>query len=281
MLEFITEVLNLPVVLAILAGMLVLRWRRVGTLTWTIAWWAAMYAGFKFAFVVPIPASVVTLYMAIVTGSLFAYVSSSRERREAFMAPIVSLCVDPGRKVALVAVVLLIPALVALSAYVKATVPLEAPGFGRTVHPAPPTSITVHEQEIDLVTGSNPYRHLEQDDPEAFRQHVENGRRVYFENCFYCHGDAAGGDGMFAHALNPIPTNFLDQGNLPILQESFVLWRIAKGGPGLPEEGGPWESAMPAWENFLTEKEMWDAVLFLYDYTNWEPRALADHGSEH
>ena len=100
--------------------------------------------------------------------------------------------------------------------------------------------------------------------PAAFRQRVANGRRVYYENCFFCHGDLMQGEGMFAHALNPIPTNFQDTGTIPQLQESFLFWRIAKGGPGMPEEGGPWLSAMPAWEQFLTEEEIWDVILFLY-----------------
>ncbi|MCB1036911.1 MAG: cytochrome c, partial [Acidobacteria bacterium] len=99
------------------------------------------------------------------------------------------------------------------------------------------------------------------------------GRKVYYKNCFWCHGDLMAGDGMFIHGLNPIPTNFQDQGTLPILQESFVFWRIAKGAPGLPEEGGPWASAMPAWEKFLTEDEMWNVVLFIYDFTGARPRA--------
>ena len=86
-----------------------------------------------------------------------------------------------------------------------------------------------------------------------------------------------GGDGMFGHALNPIPTNFTDQGVLPMLQESFLFWRISKGAPGLPEEAGPWDSAMPAWENFLTEEEMWDVVLFLYDFNDYRPRARVEH----
>ena len=30
---------------------------------------------------------------------------------------------------------------------------------------------------------------------------------------------------------------------------------------------------MPAWEKFLTEEEIWDVVLFLYDYTGQRPRA--------
>ena len=264
--------IKLHILVPIVLGMLLLLWRKAGMLTWALAWWAAMYVGFKFAFVTPLPGSVVMLYMSIVVGSLFAYVSSSKERRESFSAPIIRLCVDPQRRLALVGVVLLLPALFALNAYVKATVPLEAPSFGRSVHPAPFDAITVHEQEINLVTADNPYRHLEQDDPDQFGQHLENGRRVYFENCFYCHGDAAGGDGMFAHALNPIPTNFLDQGNLPILQESFVFWRIAKGGPGLPNEGTPWNSSMPAWEDFLTADEIWAVSIFMYEQADRTPR---------
>ena len=52
-----------------------------------------------------------------------------------------------------------------------------------------------------------------------------------------------------------------------MLRETFLFWRISKGGPGLPEEGGPWDTAMPAWEKFLKEEEIWDAILFLYDFT--------------
>jgi hypothetical protein len=30
---------------------------------------------------------------------------------------------------------------------------------------------------------------------------------------------------------------------------------------------------MPAWEQFLSEEEMWDVVLFLYEFTDRRPRA--------
>ena len=51
-----------------------------------------------------------------------------------------------------------------------------------------------------------------------------------------------------------------------------MFWRIAKGGPGLPREGAPWNSAMPVWEDFLSEREIWSVILFLYDQTGWKPR---------
>jgi hypothetical protein len=30
---------------------------------------------------------------------------------------------------------------------------------------------------------------------------------------------------------------------------------------------------MPAWDQFLSEEEMWDVILFLYDFTGRHPRA--------
>lgn len=269
--------MNWFVLAGVVAALVLCRVFRIGMLGWALAWAVACWVVVSHGFVVPVPASVVTLYMAVVLLALFAFVSSSKERWEEFSGPVVRLVVDPRRRLLLVGVLLLVPMLAAFNVYMKMNVPLEAPSFGRTVHPAPPDTITVHENEIDLSSAGNPYRELETSDPEAFAAHLENGRRVYFQNCFYCHGDSMGGDGMFAHALNPIPTNFNDQGVLPMLQESFLFWRISKGGPGMPEEGGPWDSAMPAWENFLTEEEMWDVILFLYDFNGYRPRARAEH----
>ena len=269
--------MKLPILLAIVVVLVVLRLRGAGMLTWSLTWWVGIFVGLKYGFVTPIPASVITLYMAIVTGAIIAYVSSSKDRWEGFTRPVLRLILEPRYKLALVLIVFAVPALAALNVYSKMNVPLQAPGFGRTIHPAPPDEITVHDRAISLITADNPYRELEASDPAAFGEHLENGRRVYFENCFYCHGDAMAGDGMFAHGLNPIPTNFTDAGVLPQFQESFLFWRVSKGAPGMPEEGGPWDSAMPAWEKFLTEEEMWDVVSYLFEYTGYRPRAQEVH----
>jgi mono/diheme cytochrome c family protein len=261
------------VVLALGAVQVLLWKRKAGTFLWTLATVASIWAFLRFGFKVPVPQSVVSLYMGIVVLSTVAYVTSERQRAAAFVAPLERLCLDPKLKLLLLAVMVGLPALVAFGVWRDKNVQLEAPAFGRTIHPAPPDAMTVHDQPFDLRTLDNPYRALETSDPAAFASHLKNGRRVYFENCFYCHGDAMRGDGMYAHGLNPIPTNFADAGAIALLQESFLFWRIAKGGPGLPEEGGPWDTAMPAWEKFLTEEEMWDVVLFLYDFSNQKPRA--------
>ena len=270
--------MNWIVILVILAALIALRRIKLGMLTWLGVSWLASLAFVRWGFEVPVPMSVVKLYMWIVTGALVAYVFSDRDRLTQVREPLVAFMTERRYAALLGAVVLAVPSAVAANIYLEMTAPVKPPVFGRTVHPAPPTEINVLDKEFDLITLDNPYRHLEDEQPEEFERRVADGRRVYYENCFYCHGDLMAGDGMFIHGLNPIPTNFQDQGTLPILQESFVFWRIAKGAPGLPEEGGPWESAMPAWEKFLTEEEMWNVILFIYDFTGARPRALHEVG---
>ena len=202
-----------------------------------------------------------------------AYVSSSPERREEISGPLVRFMTEKRFTPLLGATVIAIPALAAANVYVQMNVPLQPPFYPRTIHPASPTEVTVHGKTILLDAGDNPFRALERSNPDEFRKHVENGRQIYYRNCVFCHGDDMGGNGMFVHGLDPIPTNFADGDTIANLRETFLFWRIAKGGPGLPEEGGPWDSAMPAWEKHLKEEEMWEVILFLYDFTGERPRA--------
>jgi mono/diheme cytochrome c family protein len=111
-------------------------------------------------------------------------------------------------------------------------------------------------------------------------EHIKVGKAVYYQNCMPCHGDFLDGQGHYAHGFNPLPLNFQDVGTIAQLTESFVFWRVAKGGPGLPREATPWNSAMPAWEDFLTENEIWAVVLFLYEQTGHHPRTWEEGGEE-
>jgi hypothetical protein len=264
--------MKLPIVLAVVAAFGVLRYLRVNLLVWAGAWWAGIYVLLRFGFIAPIPSSVITIYMGIVSLAIIAYVSSSDERRDEISQPLIRFITDKRYTVFLAAAVIAIPALAAANVYVRMNVPIEPPLFSRTVHPASPFEITVAGKKINLDSGENPFRYLETSNPTEFRAHVENGRRVYYQNCVFCHGDNLAGNGMFVHGLDPLPTNFSDKGTIPMLRETFLFWRVSKGGPGLPDEGGPWATAMPSWEKFLKEEEMWDAILFLYDFTGSRPR---------
>ena len=259
------------VVLAVVTVLALLRFRRANLLTWAGAWWVGIYVLVRFGFTAPIPSSVISIYMGIISVALLAYVSSSQQRRDDVSRPLVRLMTEKRYTPLLAATVVAIPALAAANVYVQMSAPLQPPLFSRTIHPASPTDITVHDKKIDLDKGENPFWALEKSNPEEFRKHVEDGRQVYYRNCVFCHGDNLAGTGMFIHGLDPVPTNLPE--TIPLLRDTFLFWRISKGGPGLPEEGGPWDTAMPQWEKFLTEDQIWDAILFLYDHTGTRPRA--------
>jgi len=265
--------MNIIVFLPVLVVLALLRFRGAPLLVWAATWWVGIYLILRFGFTAPIPESVVSIYMGIVTLAILAYMSSSDQRREEIARPLVRFMTEKRYTAMLAAAVIAIPALAAANVYVKMNVPLQPPLFSRTVHPASPSEITVHDKKIDLDAGENPYRALETSNPAEFRKHVEHGREVFYKNCVFCHGDNLSGNGMFVHGLDPIPTNFADKGTIAMLRDTFLFWRISKGGPGLPEEGGPWDTAMPAWEKFLKEDDIWDVILFLYDFTDQKPRA--------
>ena len=265
--------MKILVVVAVLAVFAILRFLKVRLLMWALAWWVGIYILLRFGFTAPIPASVVSLYMGIVTIAILAYLSSSQERREEVSGPLVRLMTEKRYAPLLALTVVALPALAAANVYVQMNVPVQPPLFSRTVHPASPSEITVHEKQIHLDERENPFLPLQTSNPTEFRKHVENGRRVYYKNCVFCHGDNLTGNGMFVHGLDPIPTNFADPATIAMLRDTFLFWRISKGGPGLPDEGGPWDTAMPAWEKFLKEDEMWEVILYLYDFTGQKPRA--------
>ena len=268
--------MKLAIVLPIVALMVVLRLLRVRVLVWVTVWAIGMWVALRYGFTTPIPDSAVHIYVAITGLALFAYATSSRQRADETFGPIVEFAANQRYTLPLALVAALVPGLVAWGVYEGFNQPIQPPFFGRTVHPSPPAEITVHGQKIDLIHGENPSRALERSDAKAFVEHVENGRHVYYSNCFYCHGDSLGGDGMFAHAFNPVPANFQDSGVLPNFQETFFFWRIAKGGPGMPDEGAPGDSVMPEWERFLSNDQIWDVILFLYSDTGYRPRTFEE-----
>ena len=127
--------MNILVLLAVVAVFGFLRFTRANLLLWALAWWVGIYVLLRFGFTVPIPASVVSLYMGIVTLAIVVYVSSSEERRDEISRPLVRFMTEKRYTALLAATVVAIPALAAANVYVKMNVPLEPPLFSRTIHP--------------------------------------------------------------------------------------------------------------------------------------------------
>ncbi len=220
-----------------------------------------------------IPASLLTMYMFFIVAGVFMVFTFTEESARELVAPIVALVEDPSRKLVRNLVFALVPLAGGAFAYGQMLPSIEAPVELRSIHPAPPSTAKIYGKRYDLLALENPFRKLETEDAEAFGELVAEGADIYVANCQYCHGDKLDGKGPYAAGLNPVPLNFQDIGTIAQLQESFLFWRIATGGPGLPKEGAPWISSMPVWQNFLKEDEVWKVILFLYDYTGHRPRA--------
>jgi Cytochrome C oxidase, cbb3-type, subunit III len=215
----------------------------------------------------PVPRTVLVQYMLTALVSILIYVSSDEERWRQFKQPIHAMLIDDDKRWLRTALLVLAPLIVGFATYEQTRPRVDAPIQLRSIHPAPPGQITFRGKTIQLTGLENPLRSR-----GSLKEHYNVGKRVYYQNCVACHGDRLDGQGHFAHGFSPTPLSFADPGTLAQLTESFVFWRIAKGGPGLPREGTPWNSAMPVWENYLTEDEIWAVIIFLYEQSGWQPR---------
>ncbi|MFQ5617538.1 MAG: c-type cytochrome [Rhodospirillales bacterium] len=103
------------------------------------------------------------------------------------------------------------------------------------------------------------------------------GRALYAMNCRPCHGDSVSGDGPMADGFKLRPINFTDNGTIETIVEGYTFWRVTNGGPGLPTEATPWDSAMPEWKLNLSEEERWKIILAEYDLAQKTPRIPESH----
>src|SRR5688572_4152618 len=268
-----------------------------------IGFWAFILLYLKYRIYPPIPFSVRAMYGTVSLIAVFMWVSSNEEDWRKFKQPIMNVLdgITPFHKFLRVAYLVVLPIIFWGFSYSSFLPNLDEPIELRTVHPAPPASTKVHGRTFVLQTSQNPYRvnpegkydqeytnaHIVEQgmgrlmkpdanpwDPKAegYLKYVREGGEIFFQNCHFCHGDNLNGRGLHAFAFNPIPANFTDPGTIAQLQETFIFWRVSKGGIGLPREGFPWASVMPPWEQHLTTDEIWKVILFEYWHTGYYPR---------
>ena len=223
----------------------------------------------------PVPGSVVLMYMGFALIGVLIYVSDEENTWTRFKEPMHRTLVDDDRKWLRRGLFVALPLLVGFVTYDQTRPRVEAPIELRSIHPAPPSQITFRGASMQLTGLENPLRSR-----GTMAEHYATGQRVYYQNCLACHGDLLDGAGHFGHGFSPTPLPF-DAGTIAQLTESYVFWRIAKGGPGLPREGTPWNSAMPVWEDHLTADEIWAVIIFLYQQSGRTPRTWEAEGAAH
>jgi len=210
----------------------------------------------------PVPAFALGIYMLCATFGALVYVSSDEDRWHAFLAPLVRLFVlepGPGRRFRL-AVLGLLPVAVGWIAWQQVSPAADVPTAIRLQHPTQPA---------DFADLENPHA-VDTDEGERA------GMVLYQKNCRPCHGAAAGGDGPLARGLRLRPVNFTDAGTIGSVIESYPFWRVREGNAGLPDIATPWNSAMPAWGDELSDDEIWRIVATEYRLSGTEPRRPED-----
>jgi mono/diheme cytochrome c family protein len=126
--------------------------------------------------------------------------------------------------------------------------------------------------EIDVKGKTYDLKNLQPPFPlrgKAGEQAFQKGSKVYFKRCFLCHGDLLNGKGLFGDSFSPAPANFIGKDTILKKSPAYVFWRIMKGGLGLPKKFEPWNSAMPAWENSLSEEEVWHVIAYIYQRSHY------------
>jgi DMSO reductase family type II enzyme heme b subunit len=110
---------------------------------------------------------------------------------------------------------------------------------------------------------------------------ADKGEAVYHKRCLQCHGEEGDGLGPAAERLNPPPRDFT-LGLYKIKSSAFDadlpndedLFRMVRDGmPG---------TAMPGWEDMLSEQDMWDVIAYIKAFAELEgaPEKQIEHGDQ-
>lgn len=206
----------------------------------------------------PLPSSLILMYMLLVAIGILLHATLSDDRMHQFVAPLAALFEEqaaaPRTLLLRVLVLGTLPLLAGLYIY-DALAPSADP-------PADPPGIhfDLPEKYLGL---ENPLRWTE--------ENIHQGGVLFVRNCAPCHGDALDGNGPQARAFLPRPANFRDQGTIAQLDENYLFWRIKEGYRGLPAGSIRYRSAMPPWEEVLSDTEIWQIIMFEYSSAGKKP----------
>ena len=116
----------------------------------------------------------------------------------------------------------------------------------------------------EYMWGDIPDQYADLSNPLPVSQaNISDGEKIYQMQCLTCHGKAGDGDGPTGKQLLPSPANLAFTRRLPIATDSFFFWTISEGGK-------PFDSAMPAFGERLSDKEIWQITHYINAGFNFE-----------
>lgn len=99
---------------------------------------------------------------------------------------------------------------------------------------------------------------------QTLTQSIENGSEIYQNYCIGCHGPNQDGNGVNAASLNPKPRNLRDAPFMQAMSYQRISTSLHKGVYG---------TAMPRWENTLSESQIQEIITYVFSLTSPAPGA--------
>ncbi|GAB4537707.1 MAG: hypothetical protein Fur0020_06430 [Thermodesulfovibrionia bacterium] len=218
------------------------------------------YILMRFVIRPPLPSNLTNFFMMFVIAGVIIYITLEDDRIEEFLDFIslrskLPILWDIFRK----AVLVIIPIFVAYNVYSKEKITYSPPAELFQPHVTPPEWV-VTLKVPDWAVNPDKWR------PED----IEEGKKIYNDNCAPCHGENADGKGPLAKAIRypAAPTNFKEPGTLAQLPLGYVYWRVRDGGI----QDKQFRSAMPGWGDELEEDQIWKVIMYAYHRAGVRPR---------
>ncbi|GAB4355156.1 MAG: hypothetical protein Kow00114_05340 [Kiloniellaceae bacterium] len=122
---------------------------------------------------------------------------------------------------------------------------------------APPALQPRAKRHLEFIQAGVPveYRSRRNPFPRA-QMFIDAGGAVYRANCVACHGRLGRGDGDAGLDLVPSPALLSRMMDVQGTVDEYLLWTIAEGGK-------PFDTAMPAYKDRLTEDQIWQVIAYM------------------
>lgn len=208
----------------------------------------------------PLPSNLTNFFMLFVLAGVVIYITLEDRRIEEFLDFISLRSKLPFVWSAVrIAVLVMIPFFAAFTVYSKEKAFYSPPGELFQPHVTPPQWV-VDLKIPDWAVNPDTWR----------KEPIEEGKKIYEDNCLPCHGEDADGKGPLATALRypAAPTNFREPGTIAQLPLSYVYWRVKDGGIF----DSQFKSAMPGWGDELEEDDLWKVIMYIYNRAGVRPR---------
>ena len=209
----------------------------------------------------PTPSTLMSWYMIMVTVCITVYITASDVKLKYFLGFLVSNKSDSVIKCIVRVIILIVfPLWVGWVTFSTGSQSVASPTELRIQHPTLPGKFEGY------------VNHFNNESDEKKLYYIEEGKILFQQNCRPCHGSKADGEGPWSNTFRLKPANFRDPGTIGTIVENYPVWRIQKGGPGLPAEATPWDSTMPPWEPDFTMDQIWKIIMGEYVTADVSPR---------